>query len=467
VNNMNLQTRSAATFQPGFGDDARPPRVLLVTSSLGNGHVRAAEAIADALRTLHPRVRIRTLDFWSLMNPGVAESIRSIYLEFVLHSPELYDRVYALDEHTWRRIIENDQDPPAEVLELIEVTLANRTVKERIDSWLGPYPSDLILFPTFCATLPTRSRSGNVASTWSRMLLLKAFWLRLQRRMQQHLERLHPDVVVATQMVPAALVSAIKREHDLALPLIGVLTDFGVHDYWLQRGMDLYCVPHESICAPFRDLPGANVEITGVPLVPGFATPPDPVASRVALGLDPQRPVVLVLGGGLGIGVETVARQLLARISDVQLLVLTGHNEAAHTELARLAASHVDRLVVLRWTDDMPACMAAASIVVGKPGGLTVAESLASGRPLLATRSLRGQEGFNVRFLEQHGVGRLVNDQSMPECIEQWLRDPHALVDAQTRARSLSRRSGAMLVARRALEHAQHARAARRAGAAE
>ena len=41
----------------------------------------------------------------------------------------------------------------------------------------------------------------------------------------------------------------------------------------------------------------------------------------------------------------------------------------------------------------------AADIVVGKPGGISVAEALACGRPLLATRSLGGQEGFNIDFL--------------------------------------------------------------------
>ena len=52
-------------------------------------------------------------------------------------------------------------------------------------------------------------------------------------------------------------------------------------------------------------------------------------------------------------------------------------------------------------------------MVVGKPGGLTVAEVLACGRPLLATRALGGQEGFNVRFLERHGVGRLVPEEAL------------------------------------------------------
>jgi hypothetical protein len=31
------------------------------------------------------------------------------------------------------------------------------------------------------------------------------------------------------------------------LPLVGVLTDFGAHDYRAQPGIDLYCLPHEDV----------------------------------------------------------------------------------------------------------------------------------------------------------------------------------------------------------------------------
>lgn len=49
--------------------------------------------------------------------------------------------------------------------------------------------------------------------------------------------------------------------------------------------------------------------------------------------------------------------------------------------------------------------MRAADVVVAKPGGLAGAEAFACGRALMATHCLRGQQGFNVHFLEAHRVG--------------------------------------------------------------
>ena len=439
------------------GDNRSPRRVLLLTSGLGLGHRRASDAIAQALTTTAPQTTIRELDFWSLMHPGVAESIQQIYLQVVQQHSDLYDRLYHLDEHTWRRIIEADMEPPREVLELTSVVLATRNV-ERI---LGRYPSDLFLFPTICAALPRGARGRLLPGALARSAALKTVWQRLRRRMLQQVRRFEPDVIVATQMVPAALVSALRSERELAQPTIGVLTDFGVHDFWVQPGTDLYCVPDAAMReAPFDPEQHGRIDVTGVPLMPAFENPPSAQEARTTLGLDAMRPVILVLGGGLGIGVDGVALRLLAGCPDVQVVVMTANNRDARSALAAVAASHRGRLSLRPWTESMAVYYAAASIVVGKPGGLTVAEALASGRPLLATRSLRGQEGFNVRYLERHGVGRLLDEAHVIEQVREWLADPSRLEAVQQRAQRLGRRDGARIVAEHALASAERYRVA-------
>jgi processive 1,2-diacylglycerol beta-glucosyltransferase len=189
--------------------------------------------------------------------------------------------------------------------------------------------------------------------------------------------------------------------------------------------------------------------------MPGFAQPPPAANARARLGLDPARPVVLVLGGGLGLGVDAVAGRLLASRPDAEVVIMTGHNRPAHSALeSRAAARH---LRVIGWTDEMELFIRAADLVVGKPGGLTVAEVLACGRPLLATRSLGGQEGFNVRFLEQHGVGRLVTEHELPACVDAWLGNAVHLAELQHRAWALGKRDGAARVAATALAYTQAA----------
>ena len=177
-----------------------------------------------------------------------------------------------------------------------------------------------------------------------------------------------PDVVVGTQMIPAALLSTVKVRKGVAIPSIGVPTDFGVHDFWIQPGTSAYCVAHSAIPGLPRS-PAVPVSVTGVPLMPGFARPPSPIEARATLGFDPVRPIVLVLGGGLGLGVDAVAAHLLAKRPDAELVLMAGNNRPARAALAARAASSAGRFRVFGWTEKMEAFIRAADIVVGKPGG--------------------------------------------------------------------------------------------------
>jgi UDP-N-acetylglucosamine:LPS N-acetylglucosamine transferase len=185
--------------------------------------------------------------------------------------------------------------------------------------------------------------------------------------------------------------------------------------------------------------------------MPGFRNPPDVRQARLQLGLGSDAPVVLVLGGGLGLGVEAVATRLLACAARVQVLVLAGRNASARGLLAPLVTRYPGRLGVWDWTEETVTFIRAADVVVGKPGGLTVAEALACGRPLWATHSLRGQEGFNVRFLERHGVGRLVAEADLAASIGSLLAHPGELARVQDRAWTLGLRDGASRIAALAL----------------
>jgi processive 1,2-diacylglycerol beta-glucosyltransferase len=442
----------------------RATRVLILSSGLGSGHVRAAQAIAAALKHLAPDAIVRELDFWSLMNPGVADAIKDSYLELVLGHPDLYARIHRLDERTWRRVIENDIPPPPEVLEMIELLTGDdgpagrRSLVGLFEQALGPYPTDLLLFPTACAALPGRGgeRTGNNVALL-RLALLKWVFARLQARMEQRLVEFAPDVVVATQMVPAALVSATKRASPRwrTLPLIGVLTDFGAHDYWAQPGIDLYCLPHPQPCGrTLSEAHGAGIVPTGVPLMPAFERPPARAEARHWLGLAPsdQRPVILVLGGGLGLGVASLAAPLAAQLQHSVVVVMAGRNAPATRELLATGVCEGSSLVVRGWTDCMERHLAAADLVVGKPGGVTVAEALACGRPMLVANSLQGQESFNVQFLERERVGRLVPVADLAPQVSGLLAHRAMLTELQRRAWNVGQRDGARQIATRLLQ---------------
>jgi len=461
-----MQPALSTTFRllPGrrrlFGTQVRAdgsPRVLLLTSGLGYGHVRAAQAVEAAL--LQRSANVRMLDLWSLMNPGAASIVHQTYLRLVQEYPDLYERLYQLDEHTWRQVLESEAGPPAAVLEVLELIsqIAANTVAEAKGA---QYASDRLLLSMLYTALPydRSSLAGN--GVRARLAIMKWSWLRLSKRLGSIVETYAPDVIVSTQMIPAAMISSLKQRGRLHVPLMGVLTDYGLHDFWRQPGVDHYCIAHESVAtAAPCGRSAAGVTATGVPLMPAFAQPVSQLEARRQLNLEPGGRIVLILGGGLGLSVDAIAAQLLERPSSTSLIVMPGKNANARSALSLRVANHSrtasgmrGRIQVYEWTERMDIFIRAADVVVGKPGGVSVAEVLACGRPLFATRSLGGQEGFNVRFLERNAVGALLPNGELASCLETILARPEALADMQQRAWALGCRTGAARIGELALD---------------
>ncbi|MCG2741462.1 MAG: hypothetical protein L6300_14705 [Syntrophaceae bacterium] len=424
-------------------------RILLLTSSLGSGHSRTGEAIEHALLERDPATRIRQIDFWSLMDQGVASAVKEAYLELVTRHPDLYDNLYRYDRHDWRRLLAagNMPDP----VKALAQDWRSRRVMGATQG-LSPHCGlpDRALF-TFLLESLAGLRHFPGGKVFRREILKWIPW-RLARRLLAEVLRFSPDVIVATQMHPAALLSGLGRWRGTGSSVVvAVLTDYGVHDLWVQQRTGHYCVPTEGAAGDLiaRGIPAHRIHITGIPLMPGFRRLPSCTQARQELGLDPVRPTLLVAGGGLGFGLYKVVEDLIRHEPSWQVLVATGRNSVALELLGPLATEAPGQVRLFGWTDRMDILMRAADVVVAKPGGLTLAEALACGRPLIAPCSLggQGQEGFNVRFLERHGVGGPVPEGQLVESLRSLLSDTRKLATIQNRAWRLSRRDSAERVA--------------------
>ncbi len=438
------------------------PRILLLTSGLGTGHSRATQSIERALRVQAPLCETRTIDFWSLINAEVGNAIQKTYLRLVTEHPGLYQRLYELDQHCWRNILERGAPLPALIHELRDfiVQPADLSLTKAERHWF-----DRLLFRQLLIVLARESApalpEAPFRGFWKQAAVHRS-WALLTRRLQRQVEGFAPDVVIATQVNMAALAARLKKQGRLQAPLVGVITDFGVHDFWLQSPIDTYCVPDESMRTSLQQPSQPVIEATGMPLSTDFDQPPDLAQARRELQLPPDRPVVLLLGGGLGLGIEGTLAHLLESIPEDTaplLIVMAGRNHDLRNSLQHAAVTRAalarDAVRVQEWTDQVAKFICAADLVVGKPGGLTTAEVLACGRPLFSTCSLGGQESFNVAYLGKQGVGGLLEERRLAQRIVALLDDRPALERMQAKAAELGRRRGAGLVASCALRHTE------------
>ncbi|MEJ2368918.1 MAG: glycosyltransferase [Acidobacteriota bacterium] len=185
-----------------------------------------------------------------------------------------------------------------------------------------------------------------------------------------------------------------------------VITDYDIDPGWARPEVDRYFVAHEDLA---EDLAGLGVErskikVSGIPIDRAFeadgAVSLDP---RCELGLRVDRPVLLLLGGGLGVGPLEEALRASLRLPEWQIVAVCGRNEKLRQKLIPLAHAHPGRLRLLGYRRDLPFLMRGCDAVVTKGGGLGLTEALHSGKPVVAVAGFPGQETANIGFLASKG----------------------------------------------------------------
>jgi len=319
-------------------------RVLLISANAGAGHVRAAKALEAAVRELHPEADVENVEILSFTKPIYRRTYADAWLQMADRAPALWGYLYATSNRGRTR-----PKPPA---------------------------------------------------------LVRAFDRMMFAGFRARVRELAPDHVIATHFLPAQVLAAHRREPWCAFSFGCVLTDFDCHAMWAQPSFDRFCVGNDELVEMLADkgILRERVAVTGIPIDASFSRVPDRLAARRSLGLEARVPVVLCMGGGMGLGNVAAVVATVTRCGPVQVLAVAGKNAALREKLAALPVPSGTSLRPLGFVDNMAELMAAADLAVGKSGGLTSSECLASGVPMLIPDPIPGQEERNADWLVEVGA---------------------------------------------------------------
>jgi processive 1,2-diacylglycerol beta-glucosyltransferase len=368
--------------------------VLVLSASVGAGHLRAAEAVELALRQLDPSAIVKNLDVLELTNAAFRKLYGKAYLDLVNKAPHVLGYFYDLMD---------------------------------------------------------RPRSSLRKSDTFRLAIEKLNMAPFLRYLQEE-----PwDIIVNTHFLPAELIASLRRKGKLNTPQFTVTTDFETHRLWVNQPCDHYFTATEEGAAylQYWGVPAADTSVTGIPIHPSFREPKERAPCLKRQGLCGELPVVLQLAGGFGVGpIEQIYRGLLAIEVPVEIVVVTGRNEKAREELQAIERPARHRGKIIGFTDQMDELMAVADLVISKPGGLTTSEALARGAAMAVVNPIPGQESRNSDFLLENGAAVKINNvATLATKLTPLLRNSTRLGQLKQNAQRLGRPQAAFDVARRAL----------------
>jgi processive 1,2-diacylglycerol beta-glucosyltransferase len=219
------------------------------------------------------------------------------------------------------------------------------------------------------------------------------------------LQELRPDVVICTHAFPCGVMAEYKKQFADAPPVIGVVTDFVVHAFWIHKNIEAYAVATPEMRATLiaRGIPSHRIAVSGIPVRAEFGRPAeDRDALRERLGLPLDRSAVLLMGGGLGIGPLETMMHALDRVKvPLCAVAIVGRSTRSEQRVLEYAHRVGYPIRVVRFVNNVHDYMHASDVLITKPGGLTTAEALVAQVPLVLFKPLPGQEERNTRYLVQ------------------------------------------------------------------
>lgn len=323
-------------------------KVMILSVTAGFGHHATAKAVGDMLA--EHGAEVRTLDVYEYINRAVKGTIDKGYLFSSKHTKELYRLVYALAENHGS----NYFTTPISILNIVNALGASKFTRIVTD--------------------------------------------------------FEPDVLVCTHVFAAQLINEIKKRGLLTTTTIGIITDYTIHPYWEDVPYIDYIVTASELLhhrALRRGIEPNRLLHFGIPIHPKFNHEISRADACGELGIDPNRPTILMMGGSMGYSNNKKLIQSLSLIGmDFQLLVVCGNNKRQYHSLMRSMDEYDGPCTIYPYgfVTNVEVMMSAADCIITKPGGLTVSEALAKNLPMILVNPIPGHEERNVEFLLNNGM---------------------------------------------------------------
>jgi len=215
----------------------------------------------------------------------------------------------------------------------------------------------------------------------------------------------NPDFIISTHFLPSEISAYLKRSRKIKSQLATVITDFGVHPFWIAKGIDIYIVASDLTKEQLiqEGVKKEDVRVLGIPVDQKFLREYEKGALCAKFGLDQNKFTLLITTGSFAIGPIEQIVDLLYK--DTQILVVCAKNKRLHK---RLKNKDYPNVKIFGYIDNIQELMAVSDIIITKPGGLTISESLIRELLPIFIAAIPGQETANAEILESYGIGLIV-----------------------------------------------------------
>ena len=221
------------------------------------------------------------------------------------------------------------------------------------------------------------------------------------------------SAILCTHLFAMEAMAAVRNNGLCTIPCYGLLTDYTCIPFVKESRLDGYFVPHSDMGIEMAEkgFPIDLIHVTGIPVGRKFIRHTDKAAARSKLGIPKDHRFLLVMGGGAGSGNPVpLCQELLKYPGKWEIGVMTGRNHDMMKMLKRQLSGE-KAIIPIPYTDEMDSYMAAADVLITKPGGLTSTEAAVANIPMVHLLNYKACETGNAEFFSSRGMSVWAKDE--------------------------------------------------------
>lgn len=334
------QKRYLLLFDSNLRNIGDTMKILIFTASTGGGHKRAAAAFKDTVQRISPETQVKIVDGLALTGKAFNGLICDGYTLLAKKAPHFYGVLYRQSD---KKSGIND--------------LCNKVNNSKGDCLLP------------------------------------------------EIEQFKPDAIISCHAFVTTMLGGLKTQEKINIPVFALITDFAPHLTYIDPGIDHYIVSSREMVQVLTkkyNIPMRCVHSFGIPVFDKFAQDVDRDALMDSLGLDKKLPTVMFMAGSFGVNeVLKFYEKIASRKHNLQFIVITGKNPRLYHRFEKIINANTKLLMYVNNVNDYMHC---SDLIITKPGGLTVSESLQCRLPMAIYSAFPGQEADNTVYLVNAGV---------------------------------------------------------------
>lgn len=257
-------------------------------------------------------------------------------------------------------------------------------------------------------------------------MLSRTMYMTNSKRFKRMFQNHPVDVVVSVHsVITRPTLRALIQGFEERPPYLTVVTDLvSTHHFWYDKRTERCFVPTQAAFDKGIEagLSPEQMRITGLPVDPRFMQKlGDKAQARRELGWDLEKPTILMVAGGDGMGtLYETARAIDEKRLDCQLAIVAGRNKPLKEKLDSTQWNQPTH--TYPFVRNMPTLMTAADILVTKAGPATITEAAIAGLPMILSDAIPGQEDGNVTHVVDNQAGAYApKPQLVADVVAEWL----------------------------------------------